>query len=177
MTFLGHDWFDRPLPPNVVLEDSCWLYSSYAFIHCRSTREVAVRIGRSSGMYAGFFDLGPQGAVSIGDYCSLVHVTIATNSSVRIGDYCFLAHQVTVAEHAFATPQRPGAATAGDSQLAEIVLEDDVWIGMGAVLLGGARIGAGSIVAAGAVVDFEVPPEVIVAGNPARIVRLISAAK
>jgi acetyltransferase-like isoleucine patch superfamily enzyme len=169
VTILAHDWFDRALPPNVVLADSSWLYSSYALLHCRSTRAAAVRIGRSTGVYAGFFDLGPQGEVSIGDYCTLVHVNIATNSSVTIGNFCFLAHRVVLAEDAFATP------SSGASRVAEygsrIAIEDDVWIGMGAVLLGGARIGAGSIVAAGAVVDFEVPPDVIVAGNPGRVVR------
>ena len=68
-----------------------------------------------------------------------------------------------------------GAADkSGDLRQTDIVLEDDVWVGMGAVLLGGAHIGAGSIVGAGAVVDFAVPPEVVVAGNPARIVRSLA---
>jgi acetyltransferase-like isoleucine patch superfamily enzyme len=40
------------------------------------------------------------------------------------------------------------------------------------VLLAGAQIGDGAIVGAGAVVDFEVPPGAVAAGNPARIVRL-----
>jgi acetyltransferase-like isoleucine patch superfamily enzyme len=52
-----------------------------------------------------------------------------------------------------------------------VVLGDDVWIGARATLLKGTRIGSGAIVGAGAVVDFEVPPGAVVAGNPARIVR------
>jgi acetyltransferase-like isoleucine patch superfamily enzyme len=174
MTRLAHDWFPRALPPNLALAESSWLYSSYAFLHCHSTRPVAVSIGRSSGMYAGFFDLGPDGQVEIGDFTTLVHVDIASNGLVRIGSYCFLAHRVVLAEHAFATPVMGAAEKSGDLRRTDIVLEDDVWVGMGAVLLGGAHIGAGSIVGAGAVVDFAVPPEVVVAGNPARIVRSLA---
>jgi carbonic anhydrase/acetyltransferase-like protein (isoleucine patch superfamily) len=55
-------------------------------------------------------------------------------------------------------------------------IEDDVLIGMGAVVLNGARIGAGSLVAAGAVVleGTEVPPGSLVAGLPARVRRGLS---
>jgi carbonic anhydrase/acetyltransferase-like protein (isoleucine patch superfamily) len=52
-----------------------------------------------------------------------------------------------------------------------VVIEDDVWVGAGAILLPGVRVGAGSIVAAGAVVASDVPPAVIVAGVPARVTR------
>ena len=47
----------------------------------------------------------------------------------------------------------------------------DCWIGHGALILPGARLGAGVIVGAGAVVSGEVPPCAIVAGNPARVIR------
>ncbi len=53
----------------------------------------------------------------------------------------------------------------------DTVVEDDVWIGMEAMILPGVRIGAGAIVAARAVVASDVPPYAIVAGNPARVVR------
>lgn len=47
---------------------------------------------------------------------------------------------------------------------------DDVWIGYGAVILGGVRIGYGAVIAAGAVVIADVPDHAIVAGNPAKLV-------
>jgi acetyltransferase-like isoleucine patch superfamily enzyme len=56
------------------------------------------------------------------------------------------------------------------------VLADNVWIGARAVVLGGARIGEGSVVGAAAVVDFEVPPYSLAAGNPARILGPIGTA-
>ncbi|MEW9265907.1 DapH/DapD/GlmU-related protein [Kineococcus endophyticus] len=52
-----------------------------------------------------------------------------------------------------------------------IVIEDDVWIGAGCIILPGRRIGTGSIVGAGSVVVSDVPPWTVVAGNPARIVK------
>jgi len=52
-----------------------------------------------------------------------------------------------------------------------IVIEDDVWIGAGTIILPGRRIGTGSIVGAGSVVASDVPPYTVVAGNPARPVR------
>ncbi len=52
-----------------------------------------------------------------------------------------------------------------------IVIEDDVWIGAGCIILPGRRIGTGSIVGAGSVVVSDVPPWTVVAGNPARVVK------
>ena len=170
---LPHDWFPAPLPANVELGEGCWLYSSFAFLHCRSRRSRAVRVGKSSGIYNGsFFELGPDGEVSIGDYCTLVGAIIATNGRVRIGDYCFIAHEVVIADGSFASPTL--LAGVDESTVVEsgrcIDLGNDVWIGAGAIILGGAKIGDGAIVGAAAVVDFEVPAYGIVAGNPARVI-------
>jgi acetyltransferase-like isoleucine patch superfamily enzyme len=163
-TGLAHDWFPRPLPANVVLGERCWLYSTFAFLHYRSRRPCGVRVGADSGVYHGsFFDLGPDGEVEIGRFCTLVGALIACNSRVVIGDYVFIAHEVTLADGFAATP---GGAAGG----AGIVIGENCWIGARSVLLGGARVGAGAIVGAAAVVDFAVPPFAVVAGNPARVV-------
>lgn len=52
----------------------------------------------------------------------------------------------------------------------KIVIENDVWIGYGSIIVSGVRIGHGAIVAAGSVVLKDVSPYSIVAGNPARVV-------
>ena len=52
-----------------------------------------------------------------------------------------------------------------------VVIEDNVWIGSKALILKGTKISRGSIVAAGAVVTKDVPPNCIVAGNPAKVVK------
>jgi acetyltransferase-like isoleucine patch superfamily enzyme len=53
---------------------------------------------------------------------------------------------------------------------ADVIIGDDVWIGARAILLPGAQIGAGAIIAAGSVVRGEIPPLAIAAGVPARVV-------
>lgn len=52
-----------------------------------------------------------------------------------------------------------------------VVIEDDVWVGGNATILAGVRVGRGSVIAASAVVTKDVPPNTIVGGNPARVIR------
>ena len=54
-----------------------------------------------------------------------------------------------------------------------IVIEDNVWLGGGAILLPGVRVGRNAVVGAGAVVTRSVPANTVVAGNPARVIREI----
>jgi acetyltransferase-like isoleucine patch superfamily enzyme len=56
-----------------------------------------------------------------------------------------------------------------------VTIEDDVWIGSNVVVLKGVTIGRGAVIGAGSVVTHDVPPLVLVAGNPARVVRELSA--
>lgn len=55
-----------------------------------------------------------------------------------------------------------------------VTIGDDVWIGGGAIILPGVHVGDRSIIAAGAVVSRDVPDDVVVAGNPARIIRKVT---
>jgi acetyltransferase-like isoleucine patch superfamily enzyme len=162
---LDHDWFSRPVPDNVVIGERSWVYSSFAFLHYESRRPKAISIGHDTGIYNGtFFDLGPKASVEVGNFCSLVGAIIATNGRVVIGDYSFIAHEVVIADSFAAIPKNRGT-----SSESSIVIGANVWIGANAIILSGAKIGEGAIIGAAAVVDFEVPPFSIVAGNPAGI--------
>jgi len=179
--YLDHDWFPDSLPDNVELGDRTWLYSTYAFRHYQSRRPFGLRTGRDTGLYNGtFFDLGPDGEVFIGNYCTLVGAIICSNGRVEIGDYAFIAHEVVIADSFAAFPYAPhlarprAAAPLSLSFKPQILIGENVWIGARAILLSGASIGAGAIVGAAAVVNFEVPANSVVAGNPARIVKSIS---
>jgi acetyltransferase-like isoleucine patch superfamily enzyme len=163
VTVLAHDWFPGPVPGRLAIGEHSWLYSSYA-LH-RGYGEV--RIGPDSGVYNGtHFELGPEGEVEIGRFCTIVGAIIRTNGRVAIGDHTFIAHEVVIADTAFATPPRGGPEPAG----AGVQIGAGAWIGARAILLGGASIGDEAIVGAGAVVGTEVPRGATVVGNPARVV-------
>lgn len=171
--FLPDDWWPDPLPDNVELGDRSHLYSTYAFLHYRSVQPVGVSIGHDTGVYDGtVFELGPDGEVTIGCYGTIVAPVIATNGRVVIGDFAFVSHDVFILDTDAAVPPDAVALVGRDPSAPspEIRLGDDCWIGTRAVLLGGAQLGNGVIVGAGAVVDFAVADYTVVAGNPARVV-------
>lgn len=170
--YLPHDWFPRPLPDNIVLGPRSWLYSSFAFVHYCSRRPVGLRVGHDSGLYHGtFLDLGPDGEVVVGDYCTLVGVIIATHGRVEIGDYTFIAHEVTIADHFCTVPPSVQDLAGHRSDGASTVIGPNVWIGARAILSGAVSIGEGAVIGAAAVVTGEVPAFSLVAGNPARVIR------
>jgi acetyltransferase-like isoleucine patch superfamily enzyme len=102
-------------------------------------------------------ELGDQ--VDIGEFTH-----IRANGGIRIGSRVLLASHVVVTSRAHPS-MLPRYGVAEDSP---VVIEDDVWIGAGAIVLPGVTVGRGSIVAAGAVVTRSIEPHTIVAGVPAR---------
>lgn len=97
------------------------------------------------------------------------HVTINLDDEVRLGDNVSLGPYVRV--YTGTHPIGPGSKRRLAEVIAKpVVLEDGCWIGLGAILLPGVVVGRGSIVAAGAVVDHDVPPNSYVVGNPAEVV-------
>ena len=170
MTVLDHDWYPEALPENVELGERTWVHSSYAFLHYRSRRPKGVRIGDDTGVYIGtMFDLGPDGEVDIGRFCTIASPIFSSNHRVVIEDYAFVSYDVVFADSSWALP--PGSTThASEDQGEDIHVGPVCWIGARAIILGGARLGEGVIVGAGAVVAHEVPDYSIVAGNPGRVV-------
>ena len=76
------------------------------------------------------------------------------------------------------TPEHPLDAVArrGEETARPIVIGDDVWIGGGAIILAGVTVGDRSVIGAGSVVTRDVPSDVVVVGNPAKIVRRLTPA-
>jgi len=111
----------------------------------------------------------------LGDHVFLnVLCTILDCAEVRIGDHVMLGPAVqlyTAAHHLQAESRIRGLEVARP-----IVIEDDAWLGGGAIVLPGVTIGRGAVVGAGAVVTRDVPANTVAVGNPARVIRAIEQA-
>lgn len=110
----------------------------------------------------------------IGDHSNIGWgVTISVCERVELGNHVRVANGVLIADnpgHPLDPVARRTEPVTAD-QVRPIRIEDDVWIGTRAMIFGGVTIGRGSVVAAGSVVTRDVPPGVVVAGSPARVVR------
>jgi PAS domain S-box-containing protein len=103
---------------------------------------------------------------TIGGHCEMM----AYLANIRIGAHVIVASNCRFYPYDHGTSpgipmQRQLLVAKGD-----IVIEDDVWVGTGSILLSGVHIGRGAVIAAGTVVAKNVAPGLIVGGNPARII-------
>lgn len=89
---------------------------------------------------------------------------LVINQTAQIGRNVTLFHGVTLG-------QRDRIADTGERYVEFPVIEDEVWIGPHAIIVGGVRIGRGSRIAGGAFVTESIPPYSVVAGNPSTIVK------
>ena len=107
--------------------------------------------------------IGPYGFINYG-----CHIC----PRVRIGAYALFGPRVAIVggDHLM---DRPGVSMqfSGRPEVQETIIEDDVWVGFGAIVIAGVRIGRGSVIAAGAVVANDVPPFEVHGGVPARKIR------
>ncbi len=135
---------------NIVLGDYCRLGKDVFF---ETEGNAQIKLGNNVRINTGCF--------------------IVAHSNIEIGNDCLIGEYSSIrdADHGVAKQ----ALTRCQPHRAEaIVIEDNVWIGRGAVILKGVRIGVGSVVAANSVVTHNVAPHTIVAGSPARLIRDIS---
>ena len=125
-----------------------------------------VRIPSNVEIFSPNKDVSLGNCVQFGPHCYI-------GADIHFGDYVLCAPNVKFIgknEHSFDNPTstiwegRRGTDTPTE-------IGSDVWIGYGAIIMGGISIGDGAIVAAGSVVTKDVPPRTLVGGNPASIIR------
>lgn len=97
-------------------------------------------------------------------------VIISEGPGILIGKRCLIGPGVHIYDSDFHALRVAGRASE-EPRRAQVVIEDDVFIGSGAMILKGVRLGAGCVVGAGAVVAANVAAGLIVAGTPARVLR------
>ena len=165
---------------NVTLGDGAYLDSGVYLHACPG----GIAVGCNSLVMHGsvlhvynFRDL-PRAGIWIGDDCLIGEFNVIRGQGgVRIGNRVYTSPmvQLVAVNHVFDDPSRPfidqGITAEG------ITVEDDVWIGSGAVITDGVTVGKGAVVAAGSVVTRDVPPHTVVGGVPARVLRGVGEAE
>ncbi len=158
------------LGAQVIIEDG-------AEINCLATNGIhlgdRVSIGkyaiiRPSNIYGGPIGEG----LVMGNHSNIgPYNYIGCSGKITIGNNVMLAPRVSIyaENHVFDNPNITIKAQ-GVAKM-EVVIEDDCWIAANAVILAGVRIGKGAVVAAGSVVNEDVPPFSVVAGVPARVIK------
>jgi len=108
----------------------------------------------------------------IGERFGMSGGAIVVDQSVTIGDHVAIGANCVIVDTDF-HPLEPlhRQQDPADAVAAPIVIEDHVFIGMQSVVLKGVTIGAGSVIGACSVVTHDIPPGVVAAGNPARVIR------
>jgi acetyltransferase-like isoleucine patch superfamily enzyme len=167
------DWYPGTLPPNVRMAEGAHIETSYSFVRYRSRAPCGLWVGRGAALYAPVLDVGPQGSISIGEFALISSAMIQCDVEVTIGPLTMLAWNVVVIDSYRGTSRLAGVSAVGASDVGPrpVRIGANVWLGFEACVLPGVTIGDGSVVAARAVVVDDVPPNTLVAGNPARIVR------
>ena len=143
----------------------CWIISKKIrticgklyFDYCGSNGDIGRHVRLSSKI-----KLGDNSG--IGDNCYI-------QGTVHIGSNVMMAPNVAIiaANHVCDRTDIPMNAQGSVERM--ITIGDDVWIGYGAIILGGVTIGNGSVVAAGAVVTTDVQPYTVVGGIPAQRIK------
>jgi acetyltransferase-like isoleucine patch superfamily enzyme len=147
----------------------------------------AITIGENSIILGQLLVFAHGGKIKIGDNSFIgEHSRIWSADSITIGNRVLISHDVNVfdndthpfdfeARHqhflAIASTGHPKELDLGEIR---VVVEDDAWIAAKAIVLKGVTIGRGAVVGAGAVVTRDVAPFTVVAGNPARVVRILA---
>lgn len=185
---VDQDWWPHAIPDCVVWGDGLYVESAQIFRQTKAKHDGAVTLGEHVSCYGGCsFAIGERGVCRVGDFTLLNGALIMCEESVVIGSNCLISWNVGIADSDF-HPIEP-ALRLQDSRALAAYLEDkpprptvktapvrigdNVWIGMNALILKGVNIGDNSVVAGGAVVTKSVPANVIVAGNPAVVVRAL----
>lgn len=110
-----------------------------------------------------------QGSINIGDYCLIAPgVEITAAESITIGANTMIAAECSINDcdwHGLYNRTRPFRCTR------PVTLGNNVWLGARVIVCKGVTIGDNSVVGAGSVVTSDIPPNVVAAGNPARVVK------
>ena len=141
---------------------------------CDYGRSSIIRMGKGSKIivngnfrfyYGADIQLFDRATLVLGNSFINSDCKIRCSKNISIGDNCAISHDVTIMDSDYHQIE-------GEKNTKPIVIADDVWIGTRCTVLKGVTIGEGAVIAAGSIVTKDVMPHTLVAGNPARVVRI-----
>ena len=151
---------------NVVVDTTSWV-STRAIVHAPSGSRI--RLGHHCEIHPYAMILSYGGDITIGDNVSVNPFTVIYGiGDVKIGSGVRIATSVTIipGNHIQGTDEIP-LTKSGITKIG-IRIDDNVWIGAGAIILDGVTVGRNAIIGAGSVVTRDVAPNAKIAGVPAR---------
>lgn len=116
-----------------------------------------------------------NGKIVLGKHVGLNGTTIVAKSKISIGDNTMIGPNTIIVDHDGHPAWPPSERWIKGGSEAEVVIENDVWIGMNCIILKGVRVGSGSVIAAGSVVIKDVESNSLYAGNPARKIKVLGS--
>lgn len=152
----------------------------YDFNHARPSqaREMLALLGQLLGAVGEGCWIEPPlyvnwgSRIALGDHVyANTGLTVIDDTFVTIGSHVMLGPRVTIS--AASHPVDPELRRQAYQYDLPVVLEENVWVGAGATILPGVTIGKNSVIGAGSVVDRDIPPDVVAAGVPCRVLREI----
>lgn len=192
--YLKHKQMLKKLNANLKISDRTVLLDSINFDVRTKREDLIVKIGEESMIGCNFIFESGKGRVEIGKRCYIGGGTnLIAHSDITIGNdvtmawgiwvYTHDSHSLDWKERVKDIARQNDDYRAGRNFIvskdwsvvntAPIRICDKAWIGMNVIILKGVTIGEGAIVGAGSVVTHDVPAWSVVAGNPARVVKML----
>ena len=152
---------------SVTIEDNVTLNSSNREYHINMHSPVKLYADRDGAK------------IHIGKNTRINGTCLHAYKHIKIGDNCLIAANTQIFDghgHDLSFNNTAGRiSTKGEAK--PIIIEDDVWIGINCIIVGGVTIGKGSIIGAGSIVTKSISPYVVAAGNPAKVIKAIKGFK
>lgn len=157
------------------------------------SNRVFLEVGEGNILGCEFRFESREGYIKVGDECYIGPSLLISRNRIVIGNHVTIAWGCTIYDHDSHSLDYRERRKDIDREIANIrrgeefiqdkdwstvnskpiIIKDDAWIGMNAIILKGVTVGRGSVVGAGSVVTKDVPDWTVVAGNPAVVVKQI----